>query len=162
VEAVNDAQAGRMADLLERRFGQLGGRRLGVLGLAFKAGTDDVRSSPGLRIVDELLRRGASVLAYDPLVRPEALTEWTARGLGLVDGVDALLADVECCLIATGDPLFSDAAGVAARHGTILLDGRRLLPVAQLEGRHLAVGRAASQAGDGPTGAAAPGAPTST
>jgi UDPglucose 6-dehydrogenase/GDP-mannose 6-dehydrogenase len=159
VQAVNDAQPGRVADLLERRLGPLRGRRVGVLGLAFKAGTDDVRSSPALRIVDELLGRGAEVQAFDPLVRPEALDAWSTRGLRVVDTLDEVVAGTDACLIATADPAFSEAAELAAAHGTLLLDGRRLLPVERLGDTHLAVGRAAPQAGR-PSGE--PGAPTST
>lgn len=145
VRTVNDAQPGRVVDLLERSLGALADRTVGVLGLAFKAGTDDVRASPGLRAVDELLARGAVVLAYDSLVRLEAVAPWQERGLRLVDGLEELLASVDGCLITTGDPEFSTAAEVAAAHGTLLLDCRRLLAAAELGDRHLAVGRNAAQ-----------------
>jgi UDPglucose 6-dehydrogenase len=142
VRTVNDSQAGRVVGLLERSLGNLAGRPIGVLGLAFKAGTDDVRTSPGLRAVEELLTRGAEVFAYDPLVRLEAVLPWREQGLTLVDGVQELMSKVQGCLIATGDPAFAAVADVAALHGTLLLDGRRLLAADELGSRHLAVGRA--------------------
>jgi len=141
VRAVNDSQPGRVVGLLERGLGELAGRPIGVLGLAFKAGTDDVRTSPGLRAVDELHGRGARVFAYDPLVRAEAVAPWLEHGLTLVHGVEELLVKVEGCLISTGAPEFTTAADVAATHGTLLLDGRRLLAPEKLGKRHLAVGR---------------------
>ncbi len=155
VRTVNDSQAGRVVGLLERSLGDLASRPIGVLGLAFKAGTDDVRTSPGLRVVEELLARRAEVFAYDPLVRGEALAPWQEQGLTLVDGLEELLSRVEGCLIATGDAEFTRAADVAATHGTLLLDGRRLLAVEKLGNRHLAVGRTA------PHPMASPGTPMS-
>ena len=141
VQAVNDAQSSRLVDLVEDRLGGLSGRTAGVLGLAFKAGTDDVRSSPGLRIVDELLARGAEVVAYDPLVNAEAVQPWIARGLRLVDGADQVLAQAEACVLATAEPEFARAAEMAQPHGTLLLDARRVVPVEKLGDEHLAVGR---------------------
>ncbi|KXB03855.1 UDP-glucose 6-dehydrogenase [candidate division MSBL1 archaeon SCGC-AAA261F19] len=63
---VNERQPLKMLDLLEKHVGDLQGREIGVLGLSFKPGTDDIRNSPSLRVVGELLKRGASVKAYDP------------------------------------------------------------------------------------------------
>jgi nucleotide sugar dehydrogenase len=160
VRAVNDAQAGRVVDLLDRGLGDLTGRRVGVLGLAFKAGTDDVRASPGLRVVDELLARGAQVFAYDPLVRPEAVVPWCERGLRLSEAFEDLLAIVDGCLITTRDPEFDTAADVAEANGVLLVDGRRLLPAERLGNRHLAVGRTVSQKVKNRP-AKEPGAPTS-
>ena len=145
VQTVNDSQASRVVELLERSLGDLAGRSIGVLGLAFKAGTDDVRTSPGLRAVEELLARGATVFAYDPLVRADALEQWREQGLTLVDGLEELMSNVDGCLITTFDPEFTAAADVAEGHGTLLLDGRRLLEADQLGDRHLAIGRAVLQ-----------------
>ncbi len=50
----------------------LRGKRLGVLGLAFKGGTDDIRESPALLLVQELLREGCHVCAYDPAAMERA------------------------------------------------------------------------------------------
>ncbi len=63
---LNDRQPMRMIDLLRSRAGGLKGKKIAVLGLAFKPGTDDVRESPAIRIVTELLRSRAHVKAYDP------------------------------------------------------------------------------------------------
>ena len=62
----NQRQSQRIAVKLERRLGSLGGKTIAVLGLAYKAETDDVRDSPALRIIRELIDRGASVQAHDP------------------------------------------------------------------------------------------------
>jgi UDPglucose 6-dehydrogenase len=66
VVAVNDLQPLRVIHLLKRHIPELAGRTIGVLGLAFKPGTDDVRESRALAIVGQLLEEGAVVKAYDP------------------------------------------------------------------------------------------------
>jgi len=74
LEAVISVNAGRplrMVDLAEAGLGGLAGRRVAVLGLAFKQGTDDMRESPAIPIVRELQRRGAVVTAFDPVAADE-------------------------------------------------------------------------------------------
>jgi UDPglucose 6-dehydrogenase len=62
----NQKQPGRIVAKLERSLGPVRGKTIAVLGLAYKAETDDVRDSPALRIIRELLERGARVQAHDP------------------------------------------------------------------------------------------------
>lgn len=64
IVGVNEAQPLRAVELLSRRMG-IRGSRICVLGLAFKPGTDDVREAPSLKVVKELLRRGAEVRVHD-------------------------------------------------------------------------------------------------
>ena len=65
---LNARQAQRLIGRLEEAVGDLEGVPVAVWGLAFKAGTDDIRDSPALRLIDQLLRRGAHITAYDPHV----------------------------------------------------------------------------------------------
>ncbi|RJX26847.1 MAG: hypothetical protein C4554_05190 [Dethiobacter sp.] len=51
--------------------GELQGRKVGLLGLSFKPGTDDLREAPSLEIIREILLRGGQVRVYDPLVKEE-------------------------------------------------------------------------------------------
>ena len=62
----NEKQKIRMVDKLESLLGGLSCRRIAVLGLSFKAGTDDIRESPSLYVIGELLRRGSIVVVHDP------------------------------------------------------------------------------------------------
>ncbi len=82
VREVNESQPGRVVSATEEALGSLRGRQVAVLGVAFKGGTDDLRASPGLRIVEELLERGALVTVYDPLVGSAALGGALGRGRG--------------------------------------------------------------------------------
>jgi UDPglucose 6-dehydrogenase len=72
VQETNVRQPDRMLELLLSHFPDLAGVRVGVLGLAFKPGTDDMRESPAIPIVQRLLDQGAVVLAYDPVATEAA------------------------------------------------------------------------------------------
>ena len=73
VEAVNEAQKYILVEKIEKRFGQdLKGMKFALWGLAFKPNTDDMREAPSRVIIQELVKRGASVVAYDPVAMPEA------------------------------------------------------------------------------------------
>lgn len=63
---VNERQRGIMVDKIEKTVAGLPGKTIGVLGLTFKPNTDDIRESPPIYIIQELLKRGATVQAYDP------------------------------------------------------------------------------------------------
>jgi UDPglucose 6-dehydrogenase len=82
--------------------GGLRGRRVAMWGLAFKAGTDDVRESPALRIAALLQEEGAEVVAYDPEATSELVGN-AASALEAVDGADVLLVSTEWPEFATVD-----------------------------------------------------------
>jgi UDPglucose 6-dehydrogenase len=73
VHAVNDAQKLVLVGKIVRHFGEdLRGRRFAIWGLAFKPGTDDRREAPSRIVIQALLRRGAEVVAHDPVAIAEA------------------------------------------------------------------------------------------
>jgi len=98
--AVNEAQPRQALALARGLVGSLEGRQTAVLGLAFKAGTDDVRESAALRLVNLLIDEGAKVRAYDPVA-----TENARRMLGervtYAASMAKCLEGAECCFIAT-------------------------------------------------------------
>lgn len=102
--------------------GGLRGRRVAMWGLAFKAGTDDVRESPALRVARSLLREGADVTAYDPEARSDEVG-MAETALEAVRGADVLL-------IATEWPEFAEVDLDQARklmRGHRVVDARNLL-----------------------------------
>jgi UDPglucose 6-dehydrogenase len=71
--AVNDERKGAMADRVAQALGgNLTGKRVGVLGLAFKPNTDDMRDAPSIPLIAGLVERGAEVTAFDPVARHQA------------------------------------------------------------------------------------------
>jgi UDPglucose 6-dehydrogenase len=72
VEDVNDGQKHVMFTKLQRYLGDLNGKTITLWGLSFKPKTDDMREAPSLVLIDQLLKAGAKVLAYDPVAMHEA------------------------------------------------------------------------------------------
>ncbi len=121
---VNEQQARRVVSKVRDGVGgDLASRRIGIWGLAFKAGTDDVRDSPALRIARGLAAEGAQVRAYDPRAETPPDLDNAPTALDSVAGADALV-------ILTEWPEFQNvdlAAVRAAMSGTLVVDARNLL-----------------------------------
>ncbi len=97
---VNEQQKRRMVDKIESAVGDLQGKTIGILGLAFKPNTDDMREAASLVIVDGLEKKGARVRAFDPVAMDAArrhLNEVTYCGdaYEVADGADALVLVTE-------------------------------------------------------------------
>jgi len=93
---VNRRQREAMVPKIETLVGELTGKTIAVLGLAFKPETDDMREAPAIDIVNALVTRGASVRAYDPVAMEEAgkvlpQIEYAADEYEAVSGADALV-----------------------------------------------------------------------
>ena len=134
VEA-NEAQFDRIIDKIASRVA-LPRARIALLGLAFKAGTDDLRDSPSVEIARRLVKAGASVHAYDPAIRPNAaITEAgivvTADAYMACDGASALVVATEWDEFRQLD--FDRVARVMAELHVI--DARNLLDRDDLERR---------------------------
>jgi UDPglucose 6-dehydrogenase len=127
VAGINDRQPARLVDLLSQELGALQGRRVTVLGLAFKPDTDDVRSSPAFPLLRLLREAGAEVTAHDPVVGPEALD-----GLGDVTYV-ADLADAvkqaDAVVIVTRWDHYRRLPELVSQlePSPLVVDGRRML-----------------------------------
>jgi UDPglucose 6-dehydrogenase len=122
---VNELQKRRVIGKLQKHLGSLVGRRIALLGLAFKANTDDMREASSLVLSARLHADGALVSAYDPVAEEEARklmpgVEFADSALGALDGADA-------CILVTEWPEFAELDWAAAKErmaGTLLVDGR--------------------------------------
>ncbi|MDQ1436375.1 MAG: UDPglucose 6-dehydrogenase [Acidimicrobiaceae bacterium] len=95
VEA-NDSQYARIAAKVQRMAGgMLRGRVVAVWGLTFKANTDDLRDSPALAVIDRLLRKGATVVAYDPTA------QGPIRGVQLAESAYTACQDADVLVVLT-------------------------------------------------------------
>lgn len=129
----NAAQQQRFVDRIEATLNGVAGRRIGLLGLAFKAGTDDVRESPALAVARSLLHRGALVRAHDPAAAVNAMRE--LPDLIVVDTVDEALEDAEVAVIATEWSTYRDLDWRTLKsvmREPRVIDGRRLLDGAEM------------------------------
>jgi UDPglucose 6-dehydrogenase len=88
VEKVNDAQKLVIAQKIVTRFGDdLAGFTFGIWGLAFKPGTDDMREAPSIYVINELVKRGAKIKAYDPKAVNEA-KDYYLKGVKNIEYLD--------------------------------------------------------------------------
>ena len=131
VEAANDRQKLVLVDKVVRRFGEdLRGRQFAMWGLAFKPDTDDMREAPSVVIVHELLRRGATIKAYDPVAMAEARRVLGgAAGITFVDGQSQALAGSDALLIVTEWRQFKSPDFEQIRSALkqpVVIDGRNL------------------------------------
>jgi UDPglucose 6-dehydrogenase len=98
---VNDDRKAGMVDRVERALGgSVSGRRIGILGLAFKPNTDDMREAPAIPLIKALLERGASVSAFDPVAHHQAEEllsgiDFAGDAYAAADGADALVIVTE-------------------------------------------------------------------
>jgi UDPglucose 6-dehydrogenase len=123
---VNDRQPRRVVDVLESELGgSMAGVRVGVWGLTFKGGTDDVRDSLAIRVVEDLASRGADIIAFDPAFQ-DKLHKLPCKLAA--SALDAAEADV--LLVLTDWPQFRavDPRALADRlTRRLIVDGRNVL-----------------------------------
>jgi len=79
VQLINRQQKELLAEKAQHHFGSLKGLTCAIWGLAFKPNTDDVRESPSLNLIEDLMRKGANVRVYDPVVKTLDNTGWLGR-----------------------------------------------------------------------------------
>lgn len=131
---VNERQKNILTDRLHKRFGDLRGLKIAMWGLAFKPRTDDVRRAPAIKIIEDLVRHGAEVSAYDPV----AMSNTKAACLASFNGAESALeaaSQADALLIVTE---WSEFKGVELddlkremKH-PVIFDGRNLFDPARM------------------------------
>lgn len=98
VERINDRQLANFLNKIRSTVGKLRGKKLGILGLSFKGGTDDVRESPAIHLVRSLMADGCIISVYDPAamrnaraILPEGSIVFAESAYQVMDGADALV-----------------------------------------------------------------------
>jgi UDPglucose 6-dehydrogenase len=122
---VNELQKRRVVGKLQKHLGSLVGRRIALLGLAFKANTDDMREASSLVLAARLQADGAKVSAYDPVAEAEARKLMT--GVDFADSALGAVQDADACILVTEWPEFAELDWVAVKErmaGDLLIDGR--------------------------------------
>jgi UDPglucose 6-dehydrogenase len=123
---VNELQKRRVIQKLQKHLGRLRGKKVALLGLAFKAGTDDMREAPSLVLASRLLAEGAEVRAWDPVARPGELM----KGAVLCDTVLEAVTGADAAVIVTEWEELRELASAEVRNAMarpLIIDGRNLL-----------------------------------
>lgn len=132
VIGVNEKQPILMTEILQKKIGSLAGKKVAVLGLAFKNDTDDIRESRAIPVIAELLRLGAEVSAYDPMAtenmkRIFPTIEYSEKAKDTLEGADA-------CLVMTEWDEFKqlDSEFEVMKEKTVI-DGRRVIKAKNID-----------------------------
>jgi nucleotide sugar dehydrogenase len=126
IAEINETQRDGVVERLRDRLATFQGRRITILGLSFKPGTDDTRDSPAVAVADRLIEAGAEVIAYDPMVKR---VEGSPDIVIVNDPISAAQGS-SAVLLMTDWPEFAriDVGALAkSMRGTLLMDGRNLL-----------------------------------
>jgi UDPglucose 6-dehydrogenase len=135
VTDVNQNQKLKLFDRLKIHFGSLEGKTIALWGLAFKPYTDDVREAPSIYNMDALLDAGAKVQAYDPEAM-ENIRRMYGNRITLCQNEYDALEGADALLIVTEWPVFRQPEFdmmVSKMKNKLILDGRNLYPVRQME-----------------------------
>jgi UDPglucose 6-dehydrogenase/GDP-mannose 6-dehydrogenase len=100
-----------------------------VLGLAFKPGTDDIRESPAIPIIMDLLAKGTEIKAYDPVIKEGARTFFNNNRIVFCDNLECTIEDVHAVVLLTRWKEFTEIPRLLARldKQPLFIDGRRML-----------------------------------
>ena len=149
---INRDAGRRFVARADELLGGLDGCQIGVWGLAFKEGTDDLRDSPAVSVIEMLIERGASVRAHDPAALANAASR--LPDITLCDDPYAVANGADAIALCTPWPEYKEidlARLKSAMRGDLLLDGRNMLDPARVEAP-APVGRRGSAPDPGPAG----------
>jgi UDPglucose 6-dehydrogenase len=130
---VNELQKRRVMKKLEKHLGSLAGKKVALLGLAFKPDTDDMREATSLVLASRLVGEGARVSGYDPVA--ERAAHELLPGVELCESAEQALEGADAAILVTEWSEFADLdwASLAGRMANpLLIDGRNYLEPAQL------------------------------
>lgn len=143
---VNESQIAYFLGKIYRRFRSLSGLKVAVLGLAYKAGTEDVRNSPAFPIIKALHERNAYVIAYDPLAIDnfhDVMARFTK--IRYVDYPKDALKDADFAIILTDAEEFRKLTAkdfIGAMHSPVVFDGRNIYDLKDMQGvEYYSIGR---------------------
>jgi UDPglucose 6-dehydrogenase len=124
---VNTRQRVRMVEILASELKILKGRKIGILGLAFKPFTDDLRDAPAFDVAQKLIDRGAKVVGFDPIAMNRAKKEWASSEIQFAENAESVFDEADAVMLITEWPEFLNLpfAKLASKmKNPLILDGR--------------------------------------
>ena len=100
-QRVNAERPARILDFVREHIPDVKGKKIAVLGIAFKPNTDDTRESPALKVIQQLSDLGANVWAHDPLLNKMELPEDIHSQANLTESIEECLKNSEACILMT-------------------------------------------------------------
>jgi len=139
VVEVNEAQPARVIELIKRHHPELKGLAVSVLGVAFKPGTDDIRESPALPVLETLLGEGALVTVFDPIATKPLQAAYPSQPIVFAPDLHAAVNEADVIVLMTRWGEFKDVPALVSgrTRQPLVVDGRRMLDkqsVARYEG----------------------------
>ncbi len=134
--SVNERQRLHVIDRLQKHLKVLRGTTIGLLGLAFKGNTDDLRDAPALTLIERLSERGAVVRVHDPIAMPNAKRLLPDLPVEYCESAEALAVGCDALVVVTDWPEYTRlplAALKASMKGDLVLDARNLLDPVSVE-----------------------------
>ena len=128
VENVNHTQPLKAVQFCKQQLGSLDGKKIAILGLAFKPDTDDMREARVIPIINQLLKESANVTAYDPVAACTAKTIFNDK-IQYADSATDCIKNADCCIIVTEWAEFQKLSPedfLKNMKQPILIDGRRI------------------------------------
>jgi len=128
VENVNKTQPLKAIQFCKDQLGSLTGKKIAILGLAFKPDTDDMREARAIPIINQLIKEGANVTAYDPVAIPLAKTIFKNKIQYAASTIECL-KNADCCILVTEWEEFKKLTPedfIQNMKQPILIDGRRI------------------------------------
>ena len=153
VREINTGQRGYFVQKVRSSLGSLHGKTIGILGLAFKPHTDDMRYAPSIDIINALQREGCIMKAYDPQAM-ETAKRVLPKGVLYCTDPYAAAADTDAVLILTEWPEFTNNLNLKKLRActSVIIDGRNCLEPQHVEALgfdYVAIGRRSGAPGQG-------------
>ena len=141
VEKINKQQINYIVTLIKQNIGKIKGKKLTILGVAFKPGTDDIRDSMGIDLVKRLLKLGAKIIIHDPKALENARKIFYDN-IKYVKSVPSALKDCQCAIIMTEWKEYEKINNKTIKHMAkkVIIDSRRIIYNKNLDAKYFAIG----------------------
>jgi UDPglucose 6-dehydrogenase/GDP-mannose 6-dehydrogenase len=132
---INERQPGQILQMIDSVFQDLNNVKIGILGLAFKPGTDDIRESPALPVVQQLLAKGAVIKAFDPVAANNARKFFNDERIEYFDSLQKTVEGTDAVVLMTRWDEFIQLPEILKEivPKPIVIDGRRMLEKSRIE-----------------------------
>jgi UDPglucose 6-dehydrogenase len=141
VEKINKQQINYIVALIKQNIGKINGKKLSILGIAFKPGTDDIRDSASIDLVKRLLKLGAKITVHDPKALENARKIFH-NNVKYVKSIPSALKDCQCAIIMTQWKNYEQINNktIKPMAKKFIIDSRRILYNKNLDAKYYAIG----------------------